>query len=196
MNNDTTSTTASKKIPEFLEGLYKDSSFLSNLRNGAHQVHEVEFEGQTLAMRLLTVKEQRETSMKARKRWMAIPELVRLPTMNFHYEILEILTLALTIKEAGQRISEAELEALIEGQFLNLFHIYEDLEAKYNVSLDYILEDDRYHELLDDLQKKKVITNSISRYELEALSRRLLSETDQLMDKLRTYSSAKPTTTI
>ena len=62
--------------------------------------------------------------------------------------------------------------------------------------LDYILEDDRYEELMEELQKKKIAMSSISRYELEAVSKRMLLEMEELMVSLRTLSSVKPSSTI
>lgn len=184
------------KLPKTIAGLFKDSKFLSSLRDGAHAIHEVDFDGTIILMRLLTVREQRDVGVCARQRWLAIPENMRLPITNFQFEILETLKRALDIQEQGQRVGDDELETLLESQFLNLYHIYEDLEARYNISLDYILEDDRYEELINELQKKKITTNNISRYELDAVSRRLLLETEELMDRLRMLSSVKPTTTI
>ena len=184
-------------LTDSMKHLFEESVFLSHLREGALTVYYVEFEGQRIPMRLLTIKEQREANIAARQKWLKLDEEVRLPIINFQYEVIEILTRALTIQsdELKVRVNADELDLLSEGQFLTLYQLYEDLEAKYNITPDQILEDDRYEEILDILRKKKAPTNNISRCELEEASRRLISATDTLMDELHTLSSLKSSTT-
>lgn len=188
------------KIHKSIASAIKDSKFLSKLRNGSREIHEIKINNTNLFMRLLTVQERREAEIISRKKWGEEDELIRnsLPALSLYYEILEILKKALTIEsfngEIIQKVTESELKELLESELYQLFQQYQDIEERYNPQTeDLWLTDEKEKSvieyLLEELEKKKVSLNTISRLELQKVCKYLISQRDTLMDKLRTLSS-------
>lgn len=169
------------------------ASFLVKLRGGAQEIHEVSLAHTSVYMRLLTVKEERESELKARKLFNELDEKVRLAHMADHYLMLCTLEKAMEVESTDGKIKSSvlfeTLQLLPRNQLITLYKKYADLCDLYDLREDFFLDDKAFNDLVDQIEKKKAYVKSLSRTQLEELVLSLLEKIDTLMDSLHTLSS-------
>lgn len=186
---------------------YEKSSFLSKLRSGAEVCHSVDFkvkdkEGKwttiPLWVRLLTIEEQMQINDLVEAQFKSngdsppsLADQVSRPIVVMRL----MMERAFTVKEKSQTVLMNELKDIPETHLFQLNRLYSDLCAQYDPSLEDLVDMDLIDSIIDDLEKKKVTPNNLSRQELAMVIKYLILDRVELKDRLLIFSSAESTAT-